>query len=64
MSDTYLLGMIYVVHVCVSLCVQWVDEMADAGVNQYTFHLEATSKCDCVSSVMNVVSDILHTICR
>ena len=25
-------------------CVQWVDDMADAGADQYTFHLEATGK--------------------
>ena len=24
--------------------LQWVDDLADAGANQYTFHLEATSK--------------------
>ena len=27
-----------------SLSLKWVDEMADAGANQYTFHLEATGK--------------------
>ena len=26
------------------LVLQWVDDLADAGANQYTFHLEATSK--------------------
>ena len=25
-------------------CSQWVDDMADAGADQYTFHLEATSE--------------------
>ena len=24
--------------------LQWVDDMADAGADQYTFHLEATSE--------------------
>ena len=28
-----------------SSLLQWVDDIADAGANQYTFHLEATSKC-------------------
>ena len=27
-----------------SLSLKWVDEMADAGANQYTFHLEATGE--------------------
>ena len=27
---------------------QWVDDMADAGANMYTFHIEATSTYMCI----------------
>ncbi len=30
------------IHMMVSAPEQWVDDMADAGADQYTFHLEAT----------------------
>ena len=34
--------------------LQWVKDMAEAGADQYTFHLEATSGCMC--SALNCVN--------
>ena len=41
----------YSVYICcynVHAFLQWVDDMADAGADQYTFHLEATSEYDVI----------------
>ena len=35
------------IHMMVSTPEQWVDDMADAGADQYTFHLEATGTYTC-----------------
>ena len=32
------------------ILLQWVDDMADAGADQYTFHLEATSERKSIST--------------
>ena len=35
---------------------QWVDDMADAGADQYTFHLEATGQAWLSSEFINQIS--------
>ena len=46
---------------------QWITEMAKAGANQYTFHIEATNNViDCIQRVKAAnmkVRIVWHVIC-
>ncbi len=46
------------IHMMVSTPEQWVDDMADAGADQYTFHLEATGTYTCYNLVS--ISCLVH----
>lgn len=42
---------------------QWIQEMAEAGANQYTFHIEATSDpMNCIRRIKEAKMKVSHCI--
>jgi ribulose-phosphate 3-epimerase len=50
-------GVFFDMHMMVSEPAKWVDDMADAGANMYTFHIEATNGSDDVKSLIKKIKD-------
>lgn len=44
-------------HMMVSKPEQWIQEMADAGVNQYTFHIEAATTTENISEIIRKIKE-------
>lgn len=43
--------------------LQWVDDMADAGADQYTFHLEATSELLWLMLIVVCATCVFTNVC-